>query len=609
MSQTELLTERSEVDADADADAGENLLSAERVSARAERNKKACQGVASLACNECAKQGICPILKLRSPDATPATPENLLNYEDNLIVAVGSDFNDFGYDFTKTIQINQSNEVSPVQVLEAKPVAPVNDSPNDIEQKSEHKDIWRSFYQSDATEQKVTEPERVGRLVAEKPVDINAKEHGISTHETEGDLAGGYESRQDAPEQHPEQIDRVPERSPIKVDSAVKSEITQGNENSQIKPSKIEKKVEKIINPVPINADFLDSKQSEATTTSLNYVIETPENPNVVSEKNVPEEMTNFRPETIKTQPIAVKIDETPRDVTPTPVVQNPPKLKDNSERTDKVEQIIEKTPDDIKAERITKNIPSVATPEVPKSINSKEASVYTEALPTNTNNTSLEPPKAITTQVQTAKQENLSLDTETTPITSRETPITPEKTSQNQSIGLVQIRQYDDYKVHEIADTDENSASEKKMTPKITHVVNNTTKETKNMPLLESKRSELVVLEEAVRDTALDVEKSEIDLAEPQANYEQPNHTDSRQDFQKIALVEVQDLPVERQDEIDENYNVSPFDNELPEPTSSTHGITGWICSLLATVALRSIDNEVIASSKYFDRRSSIAY
>ena len=609
MSQTELLTERSEVDADADADAGENLLSAERVSARAERNKKACQGVASLACNECAKQGICPILKLRSPDATPATPENLLNYEDNLIVAVGSDFNDFGYDFTKTIQINQSNEVSPVQVLEAKPVAPVNDSPNDIEQKSEHKDIWRSFYQSDATEQKVTEPERVGRLVAEKPVDINAKEHGISTHETEGDLAGGYESRQDAPEQHPEQIDRVPERSPIKVDSAVKSEITQGNENSQIKPSKIEKKVEKIINPVPINADFLDSKQSEATTTSLNYVIETPENPNVVSEKNVPEEMTNFRPETIKTQPIAVKIDETPRDVTPTPVVQNPPKLKDNSERTDKVEQIIEKTPDDIKAERITKNIPSVATPEVPKSINSKEASVYTEALPTNTNNTSLEPPKAITTQVQTAKQENLSLDTATTPITSRETPITPEKTSQNQSIGLVQIRQYDDYKVHEIADTDENSASEKKMTPKITHVVNNTTKETKNMPLLESKRSELVVLEEAVRDTALDVEKSEIDLAEPQANYEQPNHTDSRQDFQKIALVEVQDLPVERQDEIDENYNVSPFDNELPEPTSSTHGITGWICSLLATVALRSIDNEVIASSKYFDRRSSIAY
>ena len=609
MSQTELLTERSEVDADADADAGENLLSAERVSARAEQNKKACQGVASLACNECAKQGICPILKLRSPDATPATPENLLNYEDNLIVAVGSDFNDFGYDFTKTIQINQSNEVSPVQVLEAKPVAPVNDSPNDIEQKSEHKDIWRSFYQSDATEQKVTEPERVGRLVAEKPVDINAKEHGISTHETEGDLAGGYESRQDAPEQHPEQIDRVPERSPIKVDSAVKSEITQGNENSQIKPSKIEKKVEKIINPVPINADFLDSKQSEATTTSLNYVIETPENPNVVSEKNVPEEMTNFRPETIKTQPIAVKIDETPRDVTPTPVVQNPPKLKDNSERTDKVEQIIEKTPDDIKAERITKNTPSVATPEVPKIINSKEASAYTEALPTNTNNTSLELPKAITTQVQPAKQENLSLDTAVTPITSRETPITTEKTSQNQSIGLVQIRQYDDYKVHEIADTDENSASEKKMTPKITHVVNNTTKETKNMPLLESKRSELVVLEEAVRDTALDVEKSEIDLAEPQANYEQPNHTDSRQDFQKIALVEVQDLPVERQDEIDENYNVSPFDNELPEPTSSTHGITGWICSLLATVALRSIDNEVIASSKYFDRRSSIAY
>ena len=609
MSQTELLTERSEVDADADADAGENLLSAERVSARAERNKKACQGVASLACNECAKQGICPILKLRSPDATPATPENLLNYEDNLIVAVGSDFNDFGYDFTKTIQINQSNEVSPVQVLEAKPVAPVNDSPNDIEQKSEHKDIWRSFYQSDATEQKVTEPERVGRLVAEKPVDINAKEHGISTHETEGDLAGGYESRQDAPEQHPEQIDRVPERSPIKVDSAVKSEITQGNENSQIKPSKIEKKVEKIINPVPINADFLDSKQSEATTTSLNYVIETPENPNVVSEKNVPEEMTNFRPETIKTQPIAVKIDETPRDVTPAPVVKNPPKLKDNSESTDKVEQIIEKTPDDIKAERITKNNPSVATPEVSKIINSKEASVYTEALSTNTNNTSLEPPKAITTQVQPAKQENLSLDAATTPITSRETPITPEKTSQNQSIGLVQTRQYDDHKVYEITDTAENSASEEKTTSKITHVVNNTTKETKDTPLLESTRSELVVLEEAVRDTALDAEKLEIDLAEPQANYEQPNHTDSRQDFQKIALVEVQDLPVERQDELDENHTVSLFDNELPEPTSSTHGITGWICSLLATVALRSIDNEVIASSKYFDRRSSIAY
>ena len=569
MSQTELLTDRPK------ADAGENLLSLERASARAEQNKKACQGVASLACNECAKQGICPLLKLRSPDATPATPENLLNDEDNLIVAVDSDdFNDFGYNFAKTIQINQSNEVSQVQVLEAKPVAPVNNSPNNIEQKSEHKDIWQSFYQSDATEQKVTEPEQVDRLVAEKPVEINAKEHGISNHETEGDLVGGYESSQDTPEQHPEQIDRLLERSPIKVDSIVKPETTQSNETSQIKPSKIEEKVEKIINPVPMNAEFLDGKQTEATTPSLNYVIETPENPNVVDEKNVSEEMTNFRPETIKTQPIAVKIDEIPRDTAPTPVVQNTPKLKDNSERIDKIEQIIEKTPSTIKAERITKNIPIVTTPEVSKSINSKEVSVYTEALPTDVNNTSLEPPKAPAAQMQPAKQENLSLDTPTTPIILRETPIISEKT-----------------------------------TPKITHVVNNTTKETKNMSLLESTRSEPVVLEEAVRDTALDVEKSEIDLAEPQANYEQPNHTDSRQDFQKIALVEVQDLPVERQDEIDENYNVSPFDNELPEPTSSTHGITGWICSLLATVALRSIDNEVIASSKYFDRRSSIAY
>ena len=53
-----------------------------------ERKAEICAGAASAACAACADSDICPLLKLRSPDAKPATPENLFSADDDGVILV-----------------------------------------------------------------------------------------------------------------------------------------------------------------------------------------------------------------------------------------------------------------------------------------------------------------------------------------------------------------------------------------------------------------------------------------------------------------------------------------------------------------------------------------
>ena len=51
-----------------------------------ERKAEICAGAASAACAACADSDICPLLKLRNPDAKPATPENLFSADDDGVI-------------------------------------------------------------------------------------------------------------------------------------------------------------------------------------------------------------------------------------------------------------------------------------------------------------------------------------------------------------------------------------------------------------------------------------------------------------------------------------------------------------------------------------------
>lgn len=53
-----------------------------------ERKAEICAGAASAACAACADSDICPLLKLRNPDAKPATPENLFSADDDGVILV-----------------------------------------------------------------------------------------------------------------------------------------------------------------------------------------------------------------------------------------------------------------------------------------------------------------------------------------------------------------------------------------------------------------------------------------------------------------------------------------------------------------------------------------